>query len=209
MSKYDGMAWYDPSEAERKALVAEKRKGREPAYAPTGSALKAGKLMKETEYAALMEKKAHQVTSSSPATTATASSLRGPRPSAVQPAAPQSNPAPAAPTMVAAATPAPAAAGRRTATGSAGKEAVLEVLGQGMSGTAEIVYDLRGLKCPLPVLRSRKKLAALKAGDVLTVETTDPLAVIDIAHMCNEDGHRLVETVAVDKGHRFRIVKGG
>lgn len=77
-----------------------------------------------------------------------------------------------------------------------------------MSDKAETIYDLRGLKCPLPVLRSRKKLAALKAGDVLTVETTDPLAVIDIAHMCNEDGHQLVETVAVDKGHRFRIVKG-
>ncbi len=78
-----------------------------------------------------------------------------------------------------------------------------------MNDTAEIVYDLRGLKCPLPVLRSRKKLASLKAGDILTVETTDPLAVIDIAQMCNEDGHRLVETTALDKGHRFRIVKGG
>lgn len=78
-----------------------------------------------------------------------------------------------------------------------------------MSDTAEIVFDLRGLKCPLPVLRSRKKLAALKAGDILTIETTDPLAVIDIAHMCNEDGHNLLETTAVDKGHRFRIVKGG
>jgi tRNA 2-thiouridine synthesizing protein A len=77
-----------------------------------------------------------------------------------------------------------------------------------MNDTVEIIFDLRGLKCPLPVLRSRKKLAALKAGDILTVETTDPLAVIDIAHMCNEDGHSLVETVAVDKGHRFRIVKG-
>ncbi|MES5047322.1 sulfurtransferase TusA family protein [Rhizobium nepotum] len=77
-----------------------------------------------------------------------------------------------------------------------------------MNDAAEIIFDLRGLKCPLPVLRSRKKLAALKAGDILTVETTDPLAVIDIAHMCNEDGHSLVETVAVDKGHRFRIVKG-
>ncbi|MCA2376772.1 sulfurtransferase TusA family protein [Agrobacterium sp. 22-211-1] len=78
-----------------------------------------------------------------------------------------------------------------------------------MSDTAEIIFDLRGLKCPLPVLRSRKKLAALKAGDILTIETTDPLAVIDIAHMCNEDGHSLIETVALDKGHRFRIVKGG
>ncbi|CAN7239943.1 sulfurtransferase TusA family protein [Agrobacterium tumefaciens] len=78
-----------------------------------------------------------------------------------------------------------------------------------MSDTVEIIFDLRGLKCPLPVLRSRKKLAALKAGDILTIETTDPLAVIDIAHMCNEDGHSLIETVALDKGHRFRIVKGG
>ncbi|MCA1864358.1 sulfurtransferase TusA family protein [Agrobacterium genomosp. 3] len=78
-----------------------------------------------------------------------------------------------------------------------------------MSDTVEIIFDLRGLKCPLPVLRSRKKLAALKAGDILTIETTDPLAVIDIAHMCNEDGHNLLETTAVDKGHRFRIVKGG
>ncbi|KJF66334.1 sulfurtransferase TusA family protein [Rhizobium nepotum] len=77
-----------------------------------------------------------------------------------------------------------------------------------MIDTTDIIFDLRGLKCPLPVLRSRKKLATLKAGDILTVETTDPLAVIDIAHMCNEDGHRLVETVALDKGHRFRIVKG-
>ncbi|UXT51897.1 sulfurtransferase TusA family protein [Agrobacterium tumefaciens] len=78
-----------------------------------------------------------------------------------------------------------------------------------MSDTAETIYDLRGLKCPLPVLRSRKKLATMKAGDILTVETTDPLAVIDITHMCNEDGHSLLETVAVNKGHRFRIVKGG
>ncbi|TRB07296.1 response regulator SirA [Agrobacterium tumefaciens] len=78
-----------------------------------------------------------------------------------------------------------------------------------MSDATETIYDLRGLKCPLPVLRSRKKLATLKAGDILTVETTDPLAVIDITHMCNEDGHSLLETVAVDKGHRFRIVKGG
>lgn len=77
-----------------------------------------------------------------------------------------------------------------------------------MTATSDIVYDLRGLKCPLPVLRSRKKLAGLQAGDVLVVETTDPLAVIDIAHMCNQDGHSLVETTTLTKGHRFRIVKG-
>ncbi|MDO9417474.1 murein L,D-transpeptidase family protein [Pararhizobium sp.] len=43
--KLKGMVWYEPSEGERKAIVAEQRKGKELAYAPTGSSLDAGKLM--------------------------------------------------------------------------------------------------------------------------------------------------------------------
>ncbi len=50
LRKYDGMVWVDPSEAERKAVVAKLRKGRELAYAPTGTSLEAGKLMKAREY---------------------------------------------------------------------------------------------------------------------------------------------------------------
>jgi hypothetical protein len=47
LKKYDGKIWYDPTEAERKALVADLRKSRshDLAFAPTGSALKAGKLL--------------------------------------------------------------------------------------------------------------------------------------------------------------------
>lgn len=47
MKRYDGKIWYDPTEAERKALVADLRKSRshDLAFAPTGSALKAGKLL--------------------------------------------------------------------------------------------------------------------------------------------------------------------
>ncbi len=58
--KYDGKMWYDPTEAERKALVANLRKGHDLAFAPTGSALKAGKLMsiKDVERAAAMSKAA-------------------------------------------------------------------------------------------------------------------------------------------------------
>ena len=40
-------------------------------------------------------------------------------------------------------------------------------------------YDLKGLKCPLPALKAGKRLAELVPGSLLTVETTDPLAVID------------------------------
>jgi murein L,D-transpeptidase YafK len=57
IKKLRGKVWYDPSEAERKALVVDKRKGRPPEYAPTGSSLKAGRLMGETEYAAMIQKR--------------------------------------------------------------------------------------------------------------------------------------------------------
>jgi tRNA 2-thiouridine synthesizing protein A len=74
--------------------------------------------------------------------------------------------------------------------------------------TVADIYDLRGLKCPLPVLKSRKKLATMAAGEELWVETTDQLAVIDIPHMCREDGHVLIAVVATDSGNRFHIRKG-
>jgi tRNA 2-thiouridine synthesizing protein A len=67
--------------------------------------------------------------------------------------------------------------------------------------------DLRGLKCPLPVLKSRKRLSALPPGTVLELLTTDPLAVIDIAHMCREDGNILELAENHEAGHRFLIRK--
>lgn len=57
VNKLDGMVWYEPTEAERKAIVADKRKGRDLAYAPTGSSLDAGKLMKQNEFEALVAKR--------------------------------------------------------------------------------------------------------------------------------------------------------
>jgi tRNA 2-thiouridine synthesizing protein A len=71
------------------------------------------------------------------------------------------------------------------------------------------IYDLRGLKCPLPVLKTRKRMAAMRPGEMLWVETTDPMAVIDMPHYCNEHGHRLVEMQTVTDGHRFLIEKAG
>ncbi|MCK3780396.1 sulfurtransferase TusA family protein [Ensifer sesbaniae] len=78
-----------------------------------------------------------------------------------------------------------------------------------MPNETKIVYDLRGLKCPLPVLKTRKRMAALAPGALLEIETTDPLAVIDIPHFCKEDGHKLEEAASAEGGHRFLIRKGG
>ncbi|MDQ0137422.1 murein L,D-transpeptidase YafK [Neorhizobium galegae] len=57
LEKFDGKVWYEPTEAERKAVVADKRKGRDIAYAPTGTSLEAGKLLSQSEFQEMMEKR--------------------------------------------------------------------------------------------------------------------------------------------------------
>ena len=70
---------------------------------------------------------------------------------------------------------------------------------------AEDTLDLAGLKCPLPALMARRALARLAPGQLLTVITTDPLAVVDIPHMCGEEGHS-VESATTQEGRSvFRI----
>lgn len=71
-----------------------------------------------------------------------------------------------------------------------------------------LTLDLRGLKCPLPVLKTRKALTSLAAGALVCVETTDPLAGIDIPHFCNEDGHAVIRREKTEGGHRFIIRRG-
>ena len=51
--------------------------------------------------------------------------------------------------------------------------------------------DLTGLKCPLPALKTRKALKALRPGDLLEVHCTDPLSVIDIPNLIRETGDRV------------------
>lgn len=55
-----------------------------------------------------------------------------------------------------------------------------------------IHLDLSGLKCPLPVLRTRKALRGLAPGTLLTVTCTDPMAAIDIPNLVREAGDVLV-----------------
>ncbi|AWN35548.1 sulfurtransferase TusA family protein [Methylobacterium radiodurans] len=68
--------------------------------------------------------------------------------------------------------------------------------------------DLTGLKCPLPVLRTRKALRALAPGARLTVACTDPMAAIDIPNLLREDGHRLESSAREGGVLRFFILRG-
>ena len=62
--------------------------------------------------------------------------------------------------------------------------------------------DLSGLKCPLPALKTRKALKALKPGDRMEVHCTDPLSVIDIPNLIRETG----DSVEISERAEHRIV---
>lgn len=63
-----------------------------------------------------------------------------------------------------------------------------------MSDTSpwDIEIDARGLLCPLPVLKARKRLSTMRNGEVLRLVATDPAAVIDVPHYCRESGHEFL-----------------
>jgi len=71
----------------------------------------------------------------------------------------------------------------------------------------EKTINLRGLKCPLPALRTRKALSGLPGGSVLVVECTDPLAQIDIPNLLNQTGDILEDTARHEDVITFRIRK--
>jgi tRNA 2-thiouridine synthesizing protein A len=71
----------------------------------------------------------------------------------------------------------------------------------------EKTLNLRGLKCPLPALRTKKALSGLQAGDILIVECTDPLAGVDIPNLLNQTGDALEATTREKKSLIFRIRK--
>ena len=74
---------------------------------------------------------------------------------------------------------------------------------------ADMTLDLRGLHCPLPVLRAKKALRALAPGSVLEVLADDPLSPVDFEAFCAASGDALVESVERDGVFRFLIRSGG
>ena len=81
--------------------------------------------------------------------------------------------------------------------------------GYGGMGNTAIILDVRGLNCPLPVLKTKKAMRSLVAGDEIWVETTDPLSAIDIPAYCENDGHALIRMEKADGYQRYLIKKQG
>jgi tRNA 2-thiouridine synthesizing protein A len=74
---------------------------------------------------------------------------------------------------------------------------------------ADHIADLRGLKCPLPVLKAKKMMRTLAAGDRLILECTDPMTAIDVPHYTQQDGHRLEAQERNGELYIFTITKVG
>ena len=58
--------------------------------------------------------------------------------------------------------------------------------------------DLRGLICPLPVLRARKALMAMELGQLLRISCPAPAAASDFPAFCHSAAHELIES-----GHEY------
>lgn len=67
--------------------------------------------------------------------------------------------------------------------------------------------DLRGLKCPLVVLKIRRAMASVAAGDTLAVVADDPMAMVDVPVMCHHARFDLLEATQADGRIVFAIRK--
>ena len=74
-----------------------------------------------------------------------------------------------------------------------------------MSGMFDVELDVRKLACPLPILRAKKALAAMTAGQVLKVVATDGGAPKDFADFCGKTGNELLSATEQEGEFVFLI----
>ena len=74
---------------------------------------------------------------------------------------------------------------------------------------ADETLDVKGLNCPLPIMRTAKSLRGVSAGGTLEVLATDPGSVEDFEAFCRSTGNELVESTANAGVYRFLIRRAG
>jgi tRNA 2-thiouridine synthesizing protein A len=70
---------------------------------------------------------------------------------------------------------------------------------------ANKVLDVKGLNCPLPILKAKKALKDVPVGGTLEILATDPGSVADFQAFCRSTGNELVESGQIDNVYRFVI----
>jgi tRNA 2-thiouridine synthesizing protein A len=67
--------------------------------------------------------------------------------------------------------------------------------------------DLKGLSCPLPIVKTAQAAKELASGDLIEALATDPGSVADFKAWCTSTGNELVEQTESDGVYRFVIRK--
>ena len=75
--------------------------------------------------------------------------------------------------------------------------------------SSALLLDDTGMKCPMPLLKTRQRLRELQPGNVLLVRASDPGALRDIPAWLRQTPHALVQLDEMDGVLRFLIRTGG
>ena len=70
---------------------------------------------------------------------------------------------------------------------------------------ADQTLDAKGLNCPLPILKAKKALKGMTAGQVLEIQATDPGSVADFAAFCSQTGNELLSQSSEGDVYTFEI----
>jgi len=76
-----------------------------------------------------------------------------------------------------------------------------------MSDDVTKELDTSGLNCPMPILRAKKALKELQAGDILRVTSTDPGSVKDFESFAKQTGNELLESTTEGESFIYRLRK--
>jgi len=74
---------------------------------------------------------------------------------------------------------------------------------------ADKTLDARGANCPIPILKAKKAINDVAAGQTLEVLATDPGSVADFQAFCRTTGNTLMEQTQADGVYRFLIKRAG
>lgn len=64
--------------------------------------------------------------------------------------------------------------------------------------TVAKVLDLKGLPCPMPVVKMSQEITSVGVGEVIEVHTTDPGSLSDFPAWAKTTGHQVLETDQTD-----------
>ena len=67
--------------------------------------------------------------------------------------------------------------------------------------------DLSGLECPLPILKTKKKLNEVLSGDIINITCTDPGSQRDFEAFARQTGHQLIESKQEGNFFQFKLKK--